>query len=207
MSKKKRVIGILVVVCMMTVIVFGAVGTGAWFNDNETTNDNTITAGTLDMTIDGVNTNVIKFDVANAQPGNQPTGSWILKNEGSVGGTLTIGSVEVTEAGGISTEPEITAGDTTNAGNLGQLVNIRLYVDNPPLSGYFNGEDTLFYNGPIAGLNATTFNNLLLTLPAGASVKINAVIDWWSHDGTIDNLGQGDTLSFDINFLLTQIHG
>lgn len=207
MKKRKRIIGLAVVLCMVIIIAFGAIGTGAWFSDQETSNNNAIAAGTLDMTIDGVNTNVIKFNVANAQPGNQPTSYWILKNEGTVGGKLTIDNVNVTETGGVATEPEAAAGDTANAGDLGQLVNIRLYIDNAPITGYYGSEDTMFYNGPLAGLNATVFNALNLSLPAGSSVRINAVIDWWSHDGNIDNKGQGDTASFDIDFLLTQIHG
>jgi len=196
-----------VMVLTLALLIGGALGTGAWFSDKETSNSNAIAAGTLDLTIDGANINVVKFNVVNAQPGNQPTGSWILKNEGTVGGKLTISGVSVTETGGVATEPEAAAGDTANDGNLGQLVNIRLYVDNAPITGYFGSEDTMFYNGPLAGLNATAFNALNLSLPAGASVRINAVIDWWSHDGDVDNKGQGDTASFDINFLLTQIHG
>ena len=204
--KKKIGLGIGVLVLVL-VMMLGALGTGAWFSDQEKSNGNSINAGTLDLTIDGVNTNVVKFNVVNAAPGNQPTGNWILKNDGTIGGKLSIESVNVVEAGGIGTEPESVAGDPSNLGNLGELVNIRLYVDNAPITGYFGSEDTMFYNGLLRDLNATAFNNLNLSLPAGASVRINAVIDWWSHAGDVDNKGQGDTLSFDINFLLTQNHG
>jgi hypothetical protein len=202
----KKILGIGIVLAFVAVMMLGTLGSGALFFDKETTNNNAIAAGTLDMTIDGVNTNVIKFDVANAQPGYQPTGSWILKNEGTLGGKLTINDISVTQTGGVLTEPEAAAGDTNNAGNLGDLVNIRLYVDNPPITGYYGNEDTMFYNGPISGLNAAAFNALNLSLAPGASVRINAVIDWWSHDGDIDNSGQGDTANFGIGFLLTQNH-
>jgi len=186
-------------------MVFGAIGTGAWFSDQEKSTGNNINAGTLDLTIDGVNTNVVKFNVVNARPGNQPTGNWILKNDGTIGGKLSIESINVTETGGVGTEPEAAAGDPNNLGNLGELVNIRLYVDTDK-DGYFSTGDVMFYDGLLGGLNAIAFNALDLSLAANKDIRINAVIDWWSHDGDIDNKGQGDTLSFDINFLLTQVH-
>ena len=195
-----KITGMALGLAMLAILSLGALGTGAWFNDQETTTGNSISAGTLDLTIDGGNTNVVKFNVTNAKPGNQPVGYWLLKNVGTVAGKLSIESTNVVEAGGVVTEPEISAGDTGNAGNLGELLNIRLYVDNAPITGYRGYEDPIFYDGLLKNLDKTAFNALNLNLAAGQEIRINAVIDWQSHAGTQDNLGQGDTLSFDLNF-------
>ena len=57
--------------------------TFAVFSDTETSAGNTFAAGSLDLTVDGDNTNVVKFNVSDMRPGNQPKGTYTLANVGS----------------------------------------------------------------------------------------------------------------------------
>ena len=111
-----RIMKSLMVIVAVAAIAVGA--TGAWFSDEETSNGNSFTAGTLDLNVDGGNTNVVKFNVSNMRPGSQPTGSWILANVGSIGGYLDLENILVTSQENVCTEPEISAGDVT-CGNPG----------------------------------------------------------------------------------------
>lgn len=62
----------------LAVVIVGA--TSAEFSDTETSTNNTFTAGTLDLNVDGGNTNVVKFTVNNMKVGSQNIGTWRLNN-------------------------------------------------------------------------------------------------------------------------------
>jgi len=57
---KKVLIALMAV--LITVALAG-IGTYAYFSDTGTSNGNTFAAGTLDLNVDGGNTNVVKFTV------------------------------------------------------------------------------------------------------------------------------------------------
>jgi spore coat-associated protein N len=112
------------------VAIAGVGATTAYFSDTETSNDNTFTAGTLDLNVDGGNTNVVKFTVANMRPGNQPKGTYTLANVGSIDGFLDLESIAVTNNENSCIDPETDAGDVTcdnpgaSQGELQDVVNI-----------------------------------------------------------------------------------
>lgn len=197
----KRILLSIMVIAITATMIAGA--TTAYFSDVETSNGNTFTAGKLDLQIDGGDANVVKFDVKNMKPGSQPTGHYALTNIGTINGYLDITKITVTNLENDLTEPEASAGDITpNLGELGDVVNIRLYFDNDK-DGYFSTGDDMFYNGKISAM-PTSFQ-LNKVIPAGGTVQImgNTVIDWWSTAN--DNLAQSDTVVFDLEFTLNQI--
>src|SRR3990167_2261904 len=90
----KRIILGIFAIALVAAVAVGA--TVAQFSDTETSTGNTFAAGTLDLNVDGGNVNVVKFNVANMRPGNQPHGSYTLANVGSVNGYLDLEGIAVT---------------------------------------------------------------------------------------------------------------
>jgi spore coat-associated protein N len=209
-SKIKRILASILVVGILA----SGIGAGVYalFSDTETSNGNLFTAGTLDLTVNGLNgANAQIFNVANMKPGNQPTGHWNLQNIGSLAGTLSISSITVTNNENGITEPETEAGDVTaSVGELGAVVSIDIYID-ADKDGYYSVGDTHLYQGTINGLPSTL---AIGALGAGATTRINAVVNWWSnsppYDGVTpyhiadDNLAQGDSCTIDFTFSLVQ---
>lgn len=193
---KKR---LLLALVLVIALVCGAFGALAYFSDTETSTGNSFTAGTLDLNIDGANTNVAKFNISNMKPGDQPTGTYTLKNVGSLPGYIDIHEVVVTDAENNITEPENEAGDVTAAGELSSLVNLRLYFDNDK-DGYYSTGDVMFFNGKLNTMPASF--ELDKAIAAGQEIKVNAVLDWWS--GASDNLGQSDSMTVGMKFELSQ---
>jgi len=186
-----RIAKSLVTILAVAVIAVGA--TGAYFSDTETSTGNTFTSGTLDLNVDGGNTNVVKFTAANLRPGNQPKGSWTLANVGSVNGYL---------------DPETGAGDVTcdnpgvGQGELSDVLGLMIFVDRNG-DGWYSVGDSYVYNGMANGIGASYDVNEPIN--AGSSTKIVAILNWWSTSS--DDLAQGDSMQLDVTFELGQTTG
>ncbi|MDD2823107.1 MAG: TasA family protein [Candidatus Daviesbacteria bacterium] len=189
----------LLMIIMVATVATGA--TNAYLSDTETSTGNTFAAGSLDLNVDGGNTNVVKFNVSNLRPGNQPIGTWRLNNVGTLNGYLNLKNIALTNAGGAFTDPEAEAGDPENAGNLGTLLDVQLFVDTDG-NGWVGTGEPVLYSGPFGGL-ADHYNQNLL-IPAGGANYVTLQVNWHSHAGTLDNKGQGDTATLDMTFELDQ---
>lgn len=202
----KRFLGIgagALVLALLIVMMLGTLGTGAWFSDNETSNGNAFTAGSLDLNVDGNNTNVVKFTVTGMRPGNQPTSSWTLANVGSMNGYLDLENITVTNSENGRIEPEIEAGDTSDGvGELQDIVNLRLYIDVDKAGGYSAG-DIMIYNGPTGNIAGNYDQNQLIA--AGSDVRLVAVFDWWNTAN--DNQAMTDGMTLNMTFELAQTTG
>lgn len=195
---KIKIFASVLVICIALGVILGA--TSAYFSDTETSTGNTFTAGTLDLKIDGLDTNVVKFTQTNMYPDNQPTGSYLLKNAGTLGGYLNITGISFNNLENGILEPEAAAGDTSaDVGELGSLLGLSLYFDNDK-DGYFSTGDVRIYDGMINNLPASITLNKQLA--AGSDVKIMAVVNWWTTPN--DNLAQSDSVAVDFTFSLTQ---
>ena len=200
MKKRSKILGLVIVIMMIVVLAIGVTTTGAWFSDKETSTGNTFAAGTLDLNVDGGNTNVVKFAVNNMKPGDQPTGSWTLANVGSVNGYLDLEAITVTNTENGITEPEAEAGDiTADIGELQNVVNLRLYIDKDK-DGYLSTGDVTIYNGPTGNIAGNYNQNELIA--AGSNARINAVFDWWATPN--DNKAMGDGLTLNLTYELAQ---
>lgn len=203
--KFKKLLWLLPVVLLIVALAAGAVGSAAWFSDTETSNNNRFTAGTLDLNLDGGNTNVVKFNVSNMVPGNQPIGTWTLLNVGSVNGFVDLENITVTSLENGCVDPENNASDPTcgnpgaGEGELQNVLGLTLFWDVDG-NGWFGAGDTMIYNAMMAGVASHYESDKPLN--AGASTKITAQINWWSTGS--DNLAQGDTAILNITFELGQ---
>ena len=90
---KKQLLWCAALIFVLSLVVVGTVSaltTGAWFYDYETSNGNSFTAGSLDLKIDGEDTNVVKFEIDNMVPDSGLTKTYVLKNDGTIDGYLDI---------------------------------------------------------------------------------------------------------------------
>jgi predicted ribosomally synthesized peptide with SipW-like signal peptide len=86
-------------------------GTYSYFSDTETSSENTFTAATLDLTVDGPGFSV-PITLSNMKPGDD-TGyyKWVLKNAGTIPGKISVTfSVIINNENGMN-EPEAIAED------------------------------------------------------------------------------------------------
>jgi predicted ribosomally synthesized peptide with SipW-like signal peptide len=191
---------------MTIVLVCVLIGGGvyAYFSDTETSTGNTFTAGTLDLNLDGGNTNVVKFTVGDVKPGDSGNGTWTVANAGSIDGYLDLESVGVTEGTGTTTDPELvdepTHADTVQLGNylLGHI-----FVDTDNSGSWDSGETDIFgTNASPAAINTIAGSyDLSLSLTQGSTNYITLA---WSVPTSADNRIQGDNVTLDMTFELQQ---
>jgi len=195
-------------------IVIGA--TSAYFSDTETSKDNTMAAGTMDLNVDGGNIAVKTMNLSDKAPGDFGTEIAILKNVGSLDGELDIVMGTVTNkacnSGGANDGTEYC--DTT--GTLGANAQMAPYIDVNQDGNYDDGTDiglksdgSIYVTGPLvygaidnySGKTWNPSNNGVTTMLAG--VEYDFVIDWNIPTGAGNEI-QGDALDFDVTFTLEQ---
>jgi spore coat-associated protein N len=196
-----------VLVSLMTIVLVCALvggGVYAYFSDIETSTGNIFTAGTLDLNLDGVNTNVVKFTVGDVKPGDSDTGTWDVTNVGSIGGYLDLESVGVTQAVGTSTDPELVDEPShTDTAQLGTYLLAHVFIDTDDSGTWNSGETNIFGTAasPVA-INTIAANYALdLSLAASATNHITLT---WSVPASADNRIQGDSVTLGMTFELQQ---
>jgi predicted ribosomally synthesized peptide with SipW-like signal peptide len=137
---------------LVSVMVIGLVaalagaGLYAYFSDTETSSNNTFTAGTLDLTVNGPGFSA-PITLSNMKPGDDNGYyKWVLKNAGTLPGKISVTFSEIINSENGQTEPEtiaenskyvnhrgelVTAGDPTN-GELGQYLKPGIHPDDIP---------------------------------------------------------------------------
>ena len=228
----KKIIGLTL--SALIVLAMAAIGTISYFNDTETSTGNSITAGTLNLTADETPTSSGNWvltagaDGANEygtltllKPGDSGTITWTLTNTGNLAGTMTITST-VTPAENSSNEPEtvaIASNGGTNLG-LGDLFGVKLTRNGTYILG--TADNYVPLSGLEAVLDAETSKAMAASgtityvlswalptdiMKAGVDGKFGVVppADPPSDDVQVDdNIIQGDSVTIDITFTLTQ---
>jgi predicted ribosomally synthesized peptide with SipW-like signal peptide len=191
-----------ILVSMMVIgLVAALAGAGlhALFSDTEKSEGNTFTAGTLDLELSAAQGSVVVLNVGPMAPGDSGSNTWIAKNVGSIAGKLSLTVSPITNNDNGLTEPESevdkTGGD--GEGELGQYLNVVLWVDLDGDGVKDVGE--VLYEGALNGM-ARTYSNVI-TLDKDKSV---AIILEWSIDKSVGNIIQSDSASFNIEFSLEQ---
>ncbi len=208
----KKIILSLAIVGIVGAVAIG--GTIAYFSDTETSTGNTFTAGTLDLktyTNDWANpiyvdspltVHITRGDLKPyAAWSHNYGGQWVLKNTGSIPGTFSMKIVNVKNYENGCLDMETDAGDVTcvagtDQGELGNLLWVKWSRNQIPWGGWgtkmtpLNSAEGVVVTGDV--LNPGETRNVLLD------------IEWDTHAGTQDNLGQGDSIEFDIEFRLNQ---
>lgn len=204
-------------IILSSLVILGLIGgvvaaTIAQFSDTETSVGNTFSAGTLNLTADNKEgAAVVHITRDNMKPQARWTyqgynQQWILKNTGNLPGTLsvTIKNVENFENG--CTTPETVLGDLTTCGTgpdqgeLGQYTWVNWSKNGGTATGTFSG--TVHFD-PL-----NTANGVVVTGPVIQPDETFNAYMWLDFPRRVDdmeNLAQGDSLKFDIEFKLVQI--
>ena len=196
-----------ILVSLMTVAVVGALiggGIYAYFSDAETSTGNTFIAGTLDLNLDGGNTNVVKFNVSGVSPGGSGGGTWIVTNVGTMDGYLDLEAVGFTESTGTTTDPELVDEPTgLDAAQLGSYLMAHMFIDANNDGDWDAGETDIFGTNAAPVAINTIAGNYSLDL-ALATSGTNYVTLRWSVPVTTDNRIQGDSVILGMTFELQQ---
>ena len=199
----KRILLSLMTIAMVGALIGG--GVFAYFSDTETSTENVFTAGTLDLNLDGGNTNVVKFTVSNVKPGDSDGGTWTVANVGTIAGYLDLESISVSEAIGTTTDPEEadepTSADTTQLGNY---LMVHLFVDTNNNGSWDVGETDIFGTSAVPAAINTIAGNYELNLSLVATTGTNYITLTWSVATSTDNRIQGDSVTLNITFELKQ---
>lgn len=198
---KKRWI-ILAIFALIAILV--SVAAYSWFTDQETSADNVISAGTLNLTVGGQEGgNVAHLSFSNVVPAIQWQGAeydyqWVIKNTGTIPGRVSYKITNVRNLeNGINT-PEALAGDTTeDVGELGSQYKLLFQLNQPPWG--YNQE---MY--PLNNFEDVLFSPGVYDLAPGESK--NVFLRSWLINALDNNLVQGDSVEFDVVFYLEQVH-
>lgn len=210
--KKKLLLFLLVAASLLG---GGYALTQALFSDTEESGTNTITAGTLNMTVGGADGTAFDNIVVN-NIGVDGTVSgqkeWTIVNTGSVPGTLKMQLNDIVNIENGCNEPEAIV-DTTCAtpgngeGELGGVITAAVQLDK---DGVGTGQSyAAVVNSTLATANQPAYasqwdtNAGVVTIPAGGQVKVR--MDWSNNPATYGNEIQSDSLTFGVQFDLTQV--
>ena len=202
----KKILGLTIA----ALLVMGMVGGGTWayFTDTETSVDNSLTAGTLDLNIDGGNVAVTTFSEGAVGPGDSGSGSSILSNVGSYAGELDITFSAVTNTPGAG-GGEFEGG----SGELGGVATMVVYLDIDQSADWSSGDtglksDNTTYSFPTAldyatidSYSTNSYDAVIASMAASAADDFFVL---WQVPTSADNTIQGDEVSFDITFTLEQ---
>ena len=204
--------GILMSILMIGVVAMAAgAGTFAHFSDTETSTGNTFTAGTLDLKVNGSDTDTLTLSVSDIKPGMSGSNHVVLKNAGSIAGELDV-EVDATESTGDYPEPEQVDDPDGDDALLDEEANFYLGLDPDDFSlsddednnGNIVDDDEVFLidsEGGTPTIASDQIKDAAATLdPSGT---INFIIEYNVPD-TVNNCIQGDGVNFDVTFTLEQ---
>lgn len=161
-------------------------GTVALFSDSETSGGNTVSVGTLELSVvDGSETTVL--EVENAGPGSSGSETKELKNVGSLNGTVDFefGTYESLEGSNPDSET-----DTTGDGELEDEITVTITFGGTEVrSGHF--EDVF---------DGTTVDS---DVPLTSFATKDLVFDWAIPED-VGNEAQGDVVRGEVTIVLTQ---
>lgn len=176
----KNKILLIVLLASLVVLAVGLTGTGAWFSSTASSTDNQLTAATLELQVNGVESVSRSYVVENLKPGDWKLGGQaVLKNTGSIPGHLWFEIVNI----------------SPSDGPLGNLVYPKFQQNVAPWT-RFGGSEVI---------NMSVGDRVdVADLESGESLPIVAYFSWPSTAD--DNAAQGASLTFDVIWHLDQIH-
>lgn len=200
----KKIFGLTIAALLVIGMVSG--GTWAYFSDTESSTGNSLTAGTLDLNINGGNIAVTTFTASAVAPGDSGNGSSTLANIGTMDGELDIIFSAITNTGGTGGE----FGDSS--GDLGGVAEIAVYIDVDQSGTWTAGDiglksDATTYAFPTALDYATIDSYDSVTFDAVETMVTTAADNFrvqWRVSSSAGNSIQGDAVSFDVTFILEQ---
>jgi len=204
----KKIIGLAIA----ALIIMSTVGFGTWayFNDVETSSGNQITAGTLDLTLDGGNSNVnILTGLSNKAPGDTGRLYATIKNVGNLSGEFEVQTGSVTNTGPAgSTEYEL----AHPTGVLGANCEIAPWIDLDEDDVFDAGSDlalksdqtvttTALQWDTVNNFGSKTWDVLMAAMTPNQQARFQ--ISWRIPTGAGNEI-QGDSFTIGFTFILEQ---
>ena len=184
MLNKKMLLSLLII---GVVSVSAGAGTWAYFSDTETSTDNTFTAGTLDLLVNGMDTPLAHFDESNLYPGWTDSEPVTVTNAGSIDGVLSMEVINLADDENLNPESEDAVG----------VLSTNMWVEIVDAD-----TSTILYDGFLSEFDDGVDDVLDLgSLDAGETRNIVLV---GSIAGAVGNEIQGDKVTFDIVVTLDQ---
>lgn len=193
-------------VIVAAVAVVAGLGSYALWSDNESSDGNSIAAGSLDLQVGGADlTGVPVVTVVNAYPGMADTTAFdsFINNAGSIaiatGVDFSVSTVADVENGIL--DPEAEAGDVTDpAGELCGQLQVRVLADMNDDGDLLDAGDVVYNWGTLTALEA------LGSVSLGALDAVTGLIPdrllkiEYRVPGTADNTIMTDSCTFDMDF-------
>jgi predicted ribosomally synthesized peptide with SipW-like signal peptide len=172
------------------VAAIAGAGLHAYFSDTETSRENTFTAATLDLKVDGYDDPYVPvyFNISDVKPGDHGSVNVILRNAGSINGTAFLTFTNVTDHPGTTPESELIL-NGEDKGELSEYLYMRVYVDDIPAA-----------QGYLSELAESAIG--LGSLPANESITMK--IEWTVGENA-GNVIMGDIVTFNMLFSLEQV--
>ncbi len=217
----KKIIISLSLISLVAVAVIGV--TRAYFSDTETSTGNTLTAGTIDISVDGQNPWTKNYSLGDLKPGESKTLTLNVKNEGAnavnvykkiynmagTGGSDNYNCSLINPAwvNSASSEPECQAEAGTAVDNIQSQIIYDLSVE------VYNSLDvktwwqTIYTDSQNKKLSDVYVNDSYVSLgmiPVGGHMLVKQS---YHFDSAAGNEYQGDTLTFDMEIKGEQLAG
>lgn len=172
----------------------GGAGTMALFSDTEASTNNTVQAGTLDLTLDGSSQTVTFLDQRGVTPGDQGQTSLTLGNAGSVPGVpeIEVAAIRSTENGYYGKENG--QDGSPNDGELDEHLEARLSIDGT----------VVMPRTTVDVVSVGQSYTASSAIQGGGSMTLT--LEWWLPADT-SNMAQSDGFAFDLTIRLTQEGG
>lgn len=180
---------ILVSLCMIAIVAAIGIGaTVAYFSDTETSTGNTISAGTLDLSVNGENPVSSHFELSDVKPGYDESYDVTFKNDGTIDAAhLYLSVASLVETEGVNPEPE------TNKDEPGDL--------SPVVDIVVSEGSTILWSGTLKALSLLSDPIDLGGVASGVSRIITLTA---SINSSVGNDIMGDIATFDIVAQLSQ---
>jgi len=201
----KKIIGLTISALLVIGIIGG--GTFAYFSDTESSTNNILTAGTLDLNINGGNIAVTTLSVSDVAPGDSGSDNSTLANVGSLLGELDISTSTVLNTPGEGgTEYE------GGSGELGANAELAMYIDVDQSTDWSDGDiglksDNTTYTFATPLEYAIIDNYASKSWNATENMSASAedyFVMLWQVDTGVGNDIQGDSVSVNVTFVLEQ---
>jgi predicted ribosomally synthesized peptide with SipW-like signal peptide len=198
-------------IALIAVIALTAGGTWAYFNDVVKSEGNTITAGTLFLTVGGT-TGTGHFAIGTdgqLKPGSHGhAGNYAITTNGTIKGDLYAKAVNLVNDENGTNPAEIKAGDDNpdvNGGELGGLLQIAIWVDKNGNGTYQSGID--YYINSTGGVsNGGTAGSIDGNLPDAAYTAANTLVGAFIGSTALDSdlsIGTYGSVYVEYNFPTT----
>ncbi|WP_435102380.1 TasA family protein [Halarchaeum sp. P4] len=185
---------VLAAVVAVGLVAAGAgAGTMALFSDQETSDSNTIQAGTLNLNALSANQGSVSLGLSDVKPTDSGTQNLTLTNSGSLDGTVTVALNETRDYENSVKEPE--GSDTTDTGELSKNVTYTIGVD----SNADGAIDVALANGNLSSID----NQALGTFSLNASETKYLVIDYTVDEGATNDI-QSDSIAYNVSATIEQ---